>query len=59
MEPKIQTSLDCSGNGCCPDAVINSDGSVILREGVFTLRLEKTSAEKLARLLIEHGYVKE
>jgi len=53
-----KTSLDCSGNGCCPDAEINEDRSVTLSEGTFSLVLRPESAEKLARFLIEQGYAK-
>lgn len=55
-DPIEVRNLDCAGGGCCPDAVVNADGSVTLTEGTFALTLKETSVSELARLLIEHGY---
>lgn len=58
MNPKIiQTvTLACAGGGCCPDASVNTDRSVTLTEGAFSLVLSEDSAKALAHLLEKHGY---
>lgn len=47
----------CYGSNCCPEARVNEDGSVSLVEGVFTMTIRKESAEILAKLLVEQGYL--
>jgi len=55
---RIKIKSLCYGNSCCPEASINSDGSVTLTEGVFCLTIQRESAEILTELLLEAGYGK-
>lgn len=43
----------CGGSNCCPEARVEADGSVTVREGVFCVRYTPEQWAALARIVDE------
>jgi hypothetical protein len=61
--------LDCGGGGCCPEAVVEGDGTVLIvdemgggeglpAQEVELVRLTRAQADQMTRELLKRGYGK-
>lgn len=50
-----KTQSLCWSGGCCPQAEIREDGSLVLKEGTFQLELSKESTTILTAFLLQES----
>lgn len=53
-----RVTLRCADGGCCPDLVVNQDGSIELSEFGQTVKLSSSSVKRLLEELERRGIVR-